>query len=71
MLVVAGVNLAALLGYHLLRALMLKRMYSAELPQDEVKLIKANARVYRVATEEDGERSENDIAWEHLLEPVF
>ena len=37
-------------------ALMLKGKYNAELPQDEVKLIKATARVYRVAMEEgDGE----------------
>lgn len=45
-LVVAGVTKVTLLGYYLLRALMLKWIYSAELPQDEVKLIKATARVY-------------------------
>lgn len=56
MLVVAGVTLVALLGY-LLRVLMLKCIYSVELPQDEVKLIKATACVYRVDMEEerDGE----------------
>lgn len=32
--VVAGVTLVALLGYHLLRTLKLKRVYSAVLPQN-------------------------------------
>jgi hypothetical protein len=41
-LVVAGVTFVALL-----RALMLKCMYNDDLPQDEVKLIKATARVWR------------------------
>ena len=56
-----------LLGYHVLRALMLKRIHV----QHEVKLIKATARIYRVAMEvDDGEQSENGMAWEHLLDPV-
>ena len=64
------VTLLALLGYHLLKALMLKRVYSADLPQYEVKLIKTTARVYRVAKKGewgDWGRSEDDVAWEHLL----
>ena len=41
--------------------------HSADLPQDEVKLIKVTARAYRVAMEkEDGAQSENYMALKHL-----
>lgn len=42
---------AACLPYHSLKALMLKHVYSADFPQDKVKLIKATALVYRVVME--------------------
>lgn len=64
-LAVTGVALMALLGFHIVKALLLKRIYSADLPQEEVKLIQATARVFRVAL--GGERSEEDLAEKHLL----
>lgn len=63
-LVVAGVTLLALLGYHLLK--VLKRVCSADLPQDEVQLVKAIIRVCRMALEGeggDGWWTEYDMAW--------
>jgi hypothetical protein len=65
--------LSGIVGISSSEGIDVKCMYSAEFPQDEVKLIRATALVYRVAMEEegDGERSENDMAWEHLLEPVI
>lgn len=63
-LAVTGVALMALLGFHIVKALLLKRIYSADLPQ-EVKLIQATARVFRV--DSGGERSEEDLAEKHLV----
>ena len=47
--------LSSIVGISPFEGIDVKRIYSAELPQDEVKLIKATARLYRVAMEEEGE----------------
>ena len=52
--------LIALWGYHLLRALTLKRICGAEVAQDKVKLIKVTTRVYWVALEEEGDGGRRD-----------
>jgi hypothetical protein len=64
--------LSSIVGISSSEGIDVKRIYSAELPQDEVKLIKATTRVYRVAIQEEGDGREVKLTWlgNTFLKPV-